>query len=202
MVIDMYHIQEKTTAQFEMKKSQFICLLFPINDDKKIKEIIKEVKKDYPKATHYCYGSIINNTQRSNDDGEPASTAGKPIAETLKNHQLDNVLAVVVRYFGGTLLGTAGLVKAYSTACQSAIEKAVLTQPLSLKEYQLTVDYSLTNKIEFILRNNAYNFTRYFNEEAKYIYTCKKDINNLITEATSGQYQPQYIKDVIIEEKI
>ncbi len=197
----MYHIKEKAIAQIEVKKSKFICILLPIEDETKIKEEIKQIKKEYPKATHYCYGSIINNTQRSNDDGEPASTAGKPIAETLKNHDLDNVLAVVVRYFGGTLLGTAGLVKAYSGACSQAIENATLTSPIELSQYQLAVDYSLTNKIEFLLKNNTHDFTRDYQEQAIYTYRSEKDITNLITEITGGKYKPIFIKKATIEKE-
>lgn len=195
----MYHVKEKTIAQIEVKKSKFICILLPLNDEKKIKEEIKQIKKDYPKATHYCYGSIISNTSRSNDDGEPASTAGKPIVECLKNNNLDNVLAVVVRYFGGTLLGTAGLIKAYGGVCSLTIDQATLTYPLELNEYKLIVDYSFTNKIEFILKNNTHNFQRDYQQQAIYTFNSEKDITNLITEATCGKYKPQFIKKTIIE---
>lgn len=197
----MYHIKEKVISKIEVKKSQFICLLYPIDDEKQIKEIIKQVKKEFPKATHYCYGCIINDIQRSNDDGEPASTAGKPILETLKNNDLDNVLAIVVRYFGGTLLGTAGLIKAYSSACASAIEKAMLTQPTVFKEYSLTIDYSFINKAEYILRNNTYKYIGDFGENAQYTYLCQKDISPLIIEATSGKYHPKFLREVIIEKE-
>ena len=125
----MYHIKERTESQIEVKKSRFIGILLPLSDEGQIREHLNAIRKQYPGARHYCYGAVVEGNNRSNDDGEPSSTAGKPILEALKNRDLDNVLCVVVRYFGGTLLGTAGLIRAYGQCASQAIDKAVLTVP-------------------------------------------------------------------------
>lgn len=183
----------------EVKKSKFYCVLIPLTDDKQIKDIIASLKKEYPGATHYCYGAIIGDITRSNDDGEPSSTAGKPILETLKNADLDQVLAVVIRYFGGTLLGTAGLVKAYSQSTALSIGEAAFTTPTTVYNYSITIPYELTNKIEYILRGKSEIIDRIYQEDATYIYQCENDISQEIKEITSGKYIPELIGEEIIE---
>lgn len=198
----MYHIKKRLTSQIEVKKSRFICILIPLDNDREIKEIIKQIKKEYPKATHYCYGGIINSSNRTNDDGEPASTAGKPILEALKNYQLDNVLAVVVRYFGGTLLGTSGLIKAYGSVTTQAIKSAVLTLSKTVYNYKLTVDYQYTNKIEHLLLKNASITDRDFSDKCIYYFQCEKPIDELIKEATSSTAKLQFINEDTIEVEV
>lgn len=195
----MFHIREKVVSMLEVKKSKFYCVLIPLNDDKLIKEVIAELKKEYPGASHYCYGAVIGDVTRSNDDGEPSSTAGKPILETLKNAELDNVLAVVIRYFGGTLLGTAGLVKAYGQSTSQSISLAQFTTPTTVYNYSITIPYELTNKIEYALRGNAEILDRIYEENATYIYQCEKDISQEIKELTSGKYLPELVSEEIIE---
>lgn len=199
LVIVMFHIKEKVITMLEVKKSKFYCVLLPIQDDKMTKEVITDLKKEYPGATHYCYGAIIGDITRSNDDGEPSSTAGKPILETLKNAQLDQVLAVVIRYFGGTLLGTSGLVKAYSQATSLAIEQAVFTTPTTVYNYQIRLPYHLTNKLEFLLKGKAIITDRLYDDEATYLFQCQHDLTDEIRELTSGQYLPQLLSSEVKE---
>lgn len=195
----MYHIIEKVESSIEVKKSKFICLLLPINDEKQIKDKINEVKRLYPGATHYCYGCSINGNYRSNDDGEPASTAGKPILQCLINSELDNVLAVVVRYFGGTLLGTAGLVKAYQQATIDAINQAKLATPTLVNNYKITVNYQDTNKIEYFLAKNGTIKLRDYQQDAIYYFQCENDICQQISELTNGSGQVKLLNSEIIE---
>jgi len=193
------HIKEKVVSMLEVKKSKFYCVLIPLSDDKQIKDVIASLKKEYPGATHYCYGAIIGDITRSNDDGEPSSTAGKPILETLKNADLDNVLAVVIRYFGGTLLGTAGLVKAYGQSTSQSIAQAVFTTPTTVYNYSITIPYELTNKIEYALKGKAEILDRIYEENATYIYQCENDISLEIKELTSGKYLPELLSEEVIE---
>lgn len=195
----MFHIREKVVSMLEVKKSKFYAVLIPLDDDKLIKDIISELKKEYPGATHYCYGAIIGDVTRSNDDGEPSSTAGKPILEALKNADLDNVLCVVIRYFGGTLLGTAGLVKAYGQSTSQSISMAQFTTPTKVYNYSITIPYDLTNKIEHILRVKTSITDRIYDENATYLYQCEQDISQEIKELTSGKYLPALVSEEIIE---
>lgn len=195
----MYHIREKTSSYLEVKKSKFIGILIPIDDEKRLKEHLNQLKKEYPAATHYCYGAIIGQANRSNDDGEPASTAGKPILEALKNHDLDNVLCVVVRYFGGTLLGTAGLIKAYGQAATLAIEQAQLLTPTLVNTYRITVDYSLTSPLEHLLQNHAVILDRQYGEKMTYIYSCRDDLTELLAGNVGYDVRPELIRTEIID---
>ena len=176
----MYHIKERTESQIEVKKSRFIGILLPVSDEGQIREHLNAIRRQFPGARHYCYGAVIEGNNRSNDDGEPASTAGKPILEALKNRDLDNVLCVVVRYFGGTLLGTAGLIKAYGQCASLAIDQAVLTVPTEVLTCYMSVDYSLTSKAEHLLQNNAEILERQYGEKMTYIFASRRDLSELI----------------------
>lgn len=195
----MFHIKEKVVSMLEVKKSKFYAVLIPLDDDRLIKDIISELKKEYPSASHYCYGAVIGDVTRSNDDGEPSSTAGKPILEALKNAELDNVLCVVIRYFGGTLLGTAGLVKAYGQSTSQSISLASFTTPTKVYNYSITIPYDLTNKIEHTLRSKTLITDRIYDENATYLYQCEQDISKEIQELTSGKYLPVLVSEEIIE---
>lgn len=197
--VKMFNVKEKVVSLIEVKKSKFYCILLPINDDNKIKDELVEIKKEYPAARHYCYGAVIGDITRSNDDGEPASTAGRPILETLLNHNLDNVLAVVVRYFGGTLLGTAGLIRAYSQATAEAIKLATLTIPTTIYNYKITADYSLINSLEYLLSTKATITNRTYCEQVTYYFQTEEDLSLEIEEITSGQYQAEFISEEIIQ---
>ena len=117
----MYHIKNEVISEIEIKKSKFFGILSPASSIEEAREILSDVRKRYPNATHYCTAMIFGNIQRSNDDGEPSGTAGLPMLECLRHKELDNVVMIVVRYFGGTLLGTGGLVKAYQQSTLSAM---------------------------------------------------------------------------------
>jgi uncharacterized YigZ family protein len=124
------------------KGSRFIAYLFPIQSEAEIKDIIADLKAMHPKARHHCWAMRLSPDRtmfRLNDDGEPSGTAGRPILNTLLSYDLTNVLAVVVRYFGGTLLGVPGLINAYKTATIEAIQASLIIEK--------TVD--LIFKIEF-----------------------------------------------------
>jgi uncharacterized YigZ family protein len=135
-------IKEVSEGVFRDKGSRFIAYLYLIKSDEEIKNIIIEIKALHPKARHFCWAIRIGPDRsvfRINDDGEPSGTAGRPILNTLLSNDLTNVLALVVRYFGGTLLGVPGLINAYKCATMEAINQSIIIEK--------TVD--LTFKIEF-----------------------------------------------------
>src|SRR5690242_1989774 len=120
-----------TTGEFKDRGSKFLAYAYPIQTTKDVKEHIQALKKEHPKAVHYCYAYRIGTDGkefRANDDGEPSGSAGRPILGQIDSSGLTNVLVVVVRYFGGTLLGVPGLINAYKTATMEALAKVPITE--------------------------------------------------------------------------
>src|ERR1700709_1583673 len=116
---------------FRDRGSKFLAFAFPINSENEIKEIVTRLKAEHPKANHHCWAmrmGIDRSVFKLNDDGEPSGTAGRPILNTLLSRDLTNVLVVVVRYFGGTLLGVPGLINAYKMATEEALTHAVVVE--------------------------------------------------------------------------
>ena len=198
----MYHIKSRAIAEIEIKKSRFIGILIPVQPDTDIKSLLADVRKEYPNATHYCTALITGNIQRSNDDGEPSGTAGLPMLECLRHRDLDNVLLVVVRYFGGTLLGTGGLVRAYQQSAQQAIAAASLTVPVEVGRYSIKVPYDLISRMENLLQNKAVIVNREYGEQAEFTYDCEEDISEECMSLTAGRCKPQYMETLIIEKEI
>jgi len=139
-------IKTITDCEFIEKKSRFICVLSPVTNTDEAETMLANVRGQYPGATHYCYAWRIRGdctlTERYNDDGEPSSTAGIPMLNVLKMQEIENVMAVVVRYFGGILLGTGGLVRAYSHAVIQTLERADIIVLKYSWRLRITLDYS------------------------------------------------------------
>lgn len=127
-VIDEYKtLRSAAEGFFKDRGSKFHAYLFPLSDSEELSAILQEVKELHPKARHHCYAYQIGVTGelfRSNDDGEPSGSAGKPILNALKSAEITNCICIVVRYFGGTLLGVSGLINAYKTATEMGLENA------------------------------------------------------------------------------
>ena len=117
----MKTISNNIETIYEIKNSKFITLLYKIDDDFNLDEILNEVKDKYPKATHYCYAYRLIGKEKSSDDGEPGGTAGIPMLNVLIKEDIVNILAITVRYFGGIKLGAGGLTRAYSNSTIEAI---------------------------------------------------------------------------------
>jgi uncharacterized YigZ family protein len=141
-------------GEFVMKKSRFIATVCPVNTEEEANEIIEGLKKKYWDASHNCSAYIIgteNPLMRCSDDGEPSKTAGRPILDVLLAHELTNLVVIVTRYFGGTLLGTGGLVKAYQSATIEGLNQCkIITKELGI-QLQITTDYNLIGKIQYYI---------------------------------------------------
>lgn len=128
------------------KKSRFICILSPITAHSEVEGILTEVRKKYPGANHYCYAYRVrsegNILEKYNDDGEPGGTAGVPLLNVLQRQEVVNLLALVVRYFGGTLLGRGGLVRAYSGALSQGLDRAETITMEASRRLRITLDHS------------------------------------------------------------
>lgn len=126
-------------------KSKFICNLYPVDSLLQIDELLKSIKKTHRDANHHCYAYIFDkqSLMKASDDGEPQKTAGIPMLEILKHHDLTDVLAIVTRYFGGIKLGAGGLIRAYASSVSSALQDASFATKLEKKVYLVQVPYAL-----------------------------------------------------------
>ena len=146
-------------AEISEKKSRFIASVFPIQTQEEADEILTKIRKKYWDATHNCYAYQIgerNEIQRCSDDGEPQGTAGKPILDVLKGQDIKNTLIIVTRYFGGTLLGTGGLVRAYGKGAKAGIEAAGLIEKMKVCLFTLEMTYPLSGKVQYLLNDQQY----------------------------------------------
>ena len=144
-------ILESEEAELNFKKSRFIACLFPIETEAELQDQRMLVREKYPKATHYCYAAIGGEKKRwekMSDDGEPSGTAGRPILDVLRGSGMTNILAVVVRYFGGTLLGTGGLVRAYSDTTKEVVNQAKRVWMYPAAALKVYMDYGYYNQFE------------------------------------------------------
>lgn len=151
-----YHTIEKpSTAEFKDRGSRFIAYAYPISSASELKTTLQSLKKLHPKAAHHCFAyrlGLDGNSFRVSDDGEPSGTAGKPILGQIDSKQLVNVLVIVVRYFGGTLLGVPGLINAYKTATALALQLTPFVQKQVMVTYRLQFDYSRMNDVMMIIK--------------------------------------------------
>ncbi len=146
---DRYRVPaNEASAKITIKGSKFICHIFPAESKEKAEEIYARVQKKFYDATHNCFAyRISQDIFRYSDDGEPSGTAGKPILQVLEGAELFEVLSVVTRYFGGTKLGTGGLIRAYSEATREALQKLTITEKIRTRTLTLQLDYGLENLI-------------------------------------------------------
>ena len=148
-------IKSASEGYFRDKGSRFLAFAYPVESEDEISEILAGLKKEYHNARHHCYAWRLGTetiTFRANDDGEPSSTAGKPILGQLLSFELTNILVVVVRYFGGTLLGTSGLINAYRTATADAIRNAKIITGVIEDQYRLKFSYNEMNDVMQIIK--------------------------------------------------
>jgi uncharacterized YigZ family protein len=150
-------IEKASLAEFKDRGSRFLAYAFPVGSAGDFKKRLKELKEEHPKAAHHCFAYRIGtdgNNFRSSDDGEPAGTAGRPILGQIDSKELTNTAIIVVRYFGGTLLGVPGLITAYKTSASFALQlNPAIKQPV-LINYLLQFDYTILNEVMRIIKKN------------------------------------------------
>lgn len=172
MITDTYRsIKENAEGLFKDKGSKFIAYAYPVDTEKEIKDIIQDLKKQHYSARHHCYAYRLGpkgEDYRANDDGEPSGTAGRPIHGQLLSNELTNVLVVVVRYFGGTLLGVSGLINAYKTAAADVLANAEIVTHIIDNHYDLTFDYPLQSSVMRIIKEDELSIVN-----AVYEMNCK-----------------------------
>ena len=178
-------INKSVESIYKEKGSKFLSFLYPVTSVEEVKEYLTQLKKKYYDATHHCYAYIIGydkETFRMNDDGEPSSTAGKPIYGQLQSNDLTNVLLVVVRYFGGTKLGVSGLIKAYKESSAECIALAEIVEKQVKHKYNIYFAYEDMNVVMNILKqNNA--------EQKNQIFDLNCQIEVLIDKRNSSKFE-------------
>lgn len=198
-------ISENTTAEIVEKKSRFIANIFYVESVQEAERIIKETKKKYFDARHNCFAfsifsqdGIIN---RFSDDGEPSGTAGAPILNILTSKKLNNVLVIVTRYFGGILLGTGGLVRAYTGATIEALKNIKEIEKELGIEAKIEISYSDFEKTKYYLNQNQIKILRaeYNENVAIYVETSENKFQNMILNKIDLNFN--IIKEKIIKNK-
>lgn len=195
MANDTYYTIEKTaTAEFKDRGSKFVGYACPVKTVVECKEKLIEIKKAHPKATHHCFAYRIGldgDTFRVSDDGEPSGAAGRPILGQIDGKGLTGTLVVVVRYFGGTLLGLPGLINAYKSAASLALQMTPVAQKQVEKEYRVQFDYTGINDIMMLVRQ--YNCRVVQQDMQLFCYMVLAIPNNRVTEVI---YRLQEMKNV------
>lgn len=177
------------------KKSRFIAAVAPVRSEEEALKFIESVRKRYWDARHHCYAYVIGERgelQRCSDDGEPGGTAGKPILEVITGEEIRNVVLVVTRYFGGTLLGTGGLVRAYSSAAKEGLASSVIITKIPGVKLRIGTDYTGLGKIQYILGQKGLEtldaaYTEKVELEALIPEKILEEVKTEITESTNGQ---------------
>ncbi len=203
-------IKEEIEASITEKKSKFICHIYHIESVEEAEKKLEEIRKKYHDARHNCYAYKIEegDISKASDDGEPSGTAGVPMLNILNGNNLSNILVVVTRYFGGILLGTGGLVRAYSLAATTAIDEAkIFVQTMGL-EAEFFVGYNEFEELKYHLKNrNIEIINAEYAERIKVIVEGKEeDINKLVMEKISDRIALENIqilrkKYISVEEK-
>ena len=183
------------TAEIVEKKSRFIAHSAHVESEEEALAFIEQIKKQYWDARHNCHAfsvGVTNETARCSDDGEPAQTAGKPMLDVLMGQQLKNTVVVVTRYFGGTLLGTGGLVRAYSGAVKAGLDASVVITKILGVKLHIETDYTTFGKIQYILAQRELKIldTVYTDKVELEVLIPKTDVDQVmhaITEGTNAQ---------------
>lgn len=192
----MKTISNNIEAIYEIKNSKFITLLFKIDDNFNLEEILDEVKDKYPKATHYCYAYRLIGKEKSSDDGEPGGTAGIPMLNVLIKEDIVNILVITVRYFGGIKLGAGGLVRAYTKSLTTALENINYIDLIDGYIVEIIEDYSNSKQLDYLLKNIKI-IDKQFNNNIKYIIEISKDNIELI-----NNYNYKIIEEKLIEKTL
>ncbi len=197
-------VYEYKAAEIIEKKSKFIAAVFPISTEEEAIIFINETKKKHYNASHNVYAyriGISNIIERQNDDGEPAQTAGLPILNVLRGKDITNALIVVTRYFGGTLLGTGGLVRAYTQAAQAGLNEAGVIEKITYAQIAIISDYNLSGKIQYAILQNEYVLhDTIYTDSVKFIVLSRQNkteaLIKLVTEITNAKAEIERCDDV------
>ena len=189
-------ILTSTTGEFKDRGSKFIGFAFPTASIESAKFHLAAIKKLHPKASHHCFAwrmGFDGNQFRAADDGEPSGSAGRPILNCLQSLELSDVIVIVVRYFGGSLLGVPGLINAYKTAAENALQYAVVIDTFVEKKFGIEFDYTVLNEVMMVIRN--LHLTIYHQEQLLF---CRFDLGVKVEEEANAIQMLTAIRGVVV----
>jgi uncharacterized YigZ family protein len=182
-------IKSPAEGIYKEKGSRFVSVAIPVSDQEEIKPILDGIKKEHHEARHHCFAYIIGherNIWRINDDGEPSGTAGRPILGQINSYELTNILIVVSRYFGGTLLGVSGLINAYRSAASSAILNAELLEKTLQEYYEITYPYiSMNDVMRIVKEENVGQSQQKFDLECRILLNFRVNLKERVLSRLS-----------------
>ena len=174
-----------TEGIYKEKGSKFLSFAIPVSSADEVKEIVKNYRKEYYDSRHVCYAYMLGADRkefRANDDGEPSGTAGRPILGQINSRELTNILVIVVRYFGGILLGTGGLVVAYKEATTDALDQAEVIEKTVDETISIVFDYVLMNEVMRIIKDtNAQISSQNFEDQCEMQLSIRKQDAGLLS---------------------
>lgn len=193
--MDLKIVYEGGEGEIIEKKSRFIATVKPVHSEEEALAFIAELKKKYWNATHNCWAYVIGERQelqRCSDDGEPQGTAGKPMLDVLLGEEVHDTVVVVTRYFGGTLLGTGGLVRAYSKAVQEGLRQSVVIEKQSGSMLTIETDYNGIGKLQYLLGQRGIpivesEYTDIVKTQVLVRENAVEELREVVTEATNGK---------------
>lgn len=193
--MDYKTVYQNGKAEVVEKKSRFIASVFPVSSEEDVLVCLEHVKKQYRDAGHHCWACVIGTEtvlERCSDDGEPGGTAGKPILEVIKGQDLRDVLIIVTRYFGGTLLGTGGLVRAYTAAAREGLAHSIIITRICGVKLKITMNYTELGKVQYLLAGRGISplgteYTEQVEMEVMVPLHGAHEVAAEITEETNGK---------------
>lgn len=191
----MKSIKEICTHTLIIKKSEFITTLIPCNNEEDIKRLIKEYSKD--DATHNCVAYRVGPLEKADDDGEPSGTAGLPMLNVLQRQKIDNIIAIVTRYFGGIKLGAGGLTRAYTNSVADALKEADIVEKELVKLYRISVDYHFSRKVSYLIQSkNLLLVNTEYDDQVHYdVYLRDASFLDELNELTASSMHYEIVKE-------
>lgn len=174
----MLSIKKNISKTTNVNKSKFISFLYRVNNIEEINNILNNLKETYKDSTHICYGYILNNIEKAFDDGEPKNSAGKPILESLRKSNLNLILAIVVRYYGGIKLGKGNLTRTYKNCISELIRLSEIIEVTECKNITIIVDYDFEKNINNLLSNVEYK--KIYKEKVEYNLNADDKLINIL----------------------
>lgn len=188
-------VENEARSEFTEKKSRFICYVCPVKTQQEAAAFISRIKSRHWDATHNVPAYVLreNNIQRSSDDGEPSGTAGVPVLDVMLKENIVDACVVITRYFGGTLLGAGGLIRAYSHGSKLALDAGNIITMAPCKVLKLSVDYSFYERLSILLNNSRANIENSdFSEKVTVTFSLKAesvfDLQDKLTQMSNGKY--------------
>lgn len=196
-------VENTTIHEIVINKSRFIGILEPIDQVENVPHVLEHYQQVYPDATHYCFAYVIGSHEKASDNGEPSGTAGLPMLNVLKKNELQNILAIVIRYFGGIKLGAGGLVRAYTQATTQALDQADIVTKEKTPYYAISFAYPFIGQMDYLLKTWHIPVSeKHFEMQVTYeCFVPNMQLFDAISDLTSGQYEKKLIKYAYIKKQ-